>query len=88
MDKANHGYEVEVDDIVVDCNQSKLNQFIDFFDLPKMKYTSILVSKALIIRYNTEEQFGVQSQIGNSSQEPAVSQFSLLDVETRITFHE
>jgi hypothetical protein len=53
-----------------------------------MEDAGIIISETLVLRNDLMEEALIQSQIGHSSQEPAITQFSLLHVKSGSSFHE
>lgn len=55
---------------------------------PKMKNSSIIFFKRVVIANDSEEKIAILCQICSGSEKPTISKFSLLHVKTRISFDE
>jgi hypothetical protein len=53
-----------------------------------MENARIQVLKAVVVADNTEEQLCVLRKIGSSGKQPAITKFSLLDIESRVSLDE
>lgn len=55
---------------------------------PEMKDSGVVLLETLLRWDDTEEQIGFLGQVGRGSQEPAIAQLSLLDIETGVALHK
>jgi hypothetical protein len=53
-----------------------------------MENARIHVLKAVVVADNSEEQLCVLSEIGSRGKQPAITKFSLLDIESRVSLDE